>query len=170
LVVRIASRFTRDDDDLMELIQVGSIGLWKAAEGFDPDRGFAFSTYAYHAIRNEILRRLLPRKNQIVLDYAEPWSPLLERPDGDCPSEVEQSAMDTEEWEAVGDTRKSLMSAIGELDGIDQIVICRRFALDGGKRLSLGSLGKELCLSGERVRQRQKRAIRQLQNQLVGVD
>lgn len=170
LVVRIASKFARNDDDRMELIQVGSIGLWKAAEHFDSGRGVAFSTYAYRAVRNEILRELLPRKKQMILDYAEPWSPLLERPDGDCPSEVEQDVMDSEELNKPDTERESVMSAVGELDDIDQIIICRRYALDGGSRSTLDVLGKQFGVSGERIRQRQKRVVRRLQKQLVGAD
>ncbi|QNG26087.1 sigma-70 family RNA polymerase sigma factor [Synechococcus sp. HK01-R] len=51
LVIKIANKYKRglsnDQDQLQDLIQAGTIGLIRAAEKFDFERGFAFSTYAY---------------------------------------------------------------------------------------------------------------------------
>ena len=56
LVVFLAKSFNPNDTDLDDYIQVGSIGLWKAASKFDPNRGSAFTTLAWYCIRNEIIR------------------------------------------------------------------------------------------------------------------
>ncbi len=42
--------------DCDERLQAGRIGLWHALQGFDPSRGFTFSTYAWPAIEREIWR------------------------------------------------------------------------------------------------------------------
>lgn len=170
MVIRIASRFARNDDERMELIQAGSVGLWKAAERFDPDRGVVFSTYAWHAILHEVVRELKPRKKQMILDRAESWSESLDIPVSDNPSDVEQAAMDAEEWEVIGTERDAVMSAVGELSDIDQIIICRRYGLDGRKRSTLDSLGAEFRVTRERIRQRQARAVKRLRMRLVGAD
>lgn len=44
-----------------DIIQIGRIGLWKACERFDPDRGLAFSTFAVACIRREIGNELHAR-------------------------------------------------------------------------------------------------------------
>lgn len=58
LVYNIARRFTGYGHDVEDLIQVGSIGLIKAAERFDPKFGTSFSTYAVPLIIGEIKRYL----------------------------------------------------------------------------------------------------------------
>lgn len=45
--------------DTVDFLQVGTIGLMRAAEMFDPTRGFSFSTYALHWIRSKITRHNL---------------------------------------------------------------------------------------------------------------
>ena len=58
LVYKIASRFTMRGADFEELCEAGSIGLVKAINTFDLDRGCAFSTYAVPLIFGEIRRFL----------------------------------------------------------------------------------------------------------------
>ena len=56
LVVYLAKRFSGRSEPLTDLIQVGSIGLIKAIDRFDPDRKLEFSTYATPTILGEIKR------------------------------------------------------------------------------------------------------------------
>jgi DNA-directed RNA polymerase sigma subunit (sigma70/sigma32) len=54
LVVAIARRFVATGLPLLDLVQEGNLGLMQAVEGFDPDRGFGFRTYAMWWIRSAI--------------------------------------------------------------------------------------------------------------------
>lgn len=56
LVHSCANRFRGRGVEYEDLFQAGCLGLIKAANGFDPSRGFAFSTYAVPAILGEIKR------------------------------------------------------------------------------------------------------------------
>ena len=59
LVVNIAKRYTGRGMSLGDLIEEGNLGLIKAVDYFDPDRGTRFSTYAAWWIKQSIKRALL---------------------------------------------------------------------------------------------------------------
>ena len=67
LVINIAKTYRNRAIPLEDLIQDGAIGLIQAAERFDPDKGFRFSTYATHWIRQTIGRAIDNRSKAIRL-------------------------------------------------------------------------------------------------------
>lgn len=67
LVINIAKSYRNRSIPLEDLIQEGAIGLMQAAERFDPDRGFRFSTYATHWVRQAIGRAIDNKSKTIRL-------------------------------------------------------------------------------------------------------
>ena len=82
LVHSCAARFKGKGVEYDDLFQAGCVGLIKAADGFEADRGFAFSTYAVPVILGEIRRifrdggsvkvsRMLKEKSRLALSHKE---------------------------------------------------------------------------------------------------
>ena len=128
-----------------EALQAGRIGLWHAIRGYDPARGTAFSTYAWVAIWRHIDRRgqELSRDSDVeVPEIPAPWAVL------DPVEEVEKHL-----------TINALHELVGQLPKHLRRVIVSRYGLGEQPPCTLKELGKELGLSGERVRQLQQDAL-----------
>ncbi|MGZ4233943.1 MAG: sigma-70 family RNA polymerase sigma factor [Solirubrobacteraceae bacterium] len=67
LVRAVARRYAGRGEELDDLVQVGAVGLMKASDRFDPNRGVAFATFATPAIEGEIRRHLRDRTHSVKI-------------------------------------------------------------------------------------------------------
>lgn len=129
-----------------EAIQAGRIGLWRAILGYDPDRGTAFSTYAWPSIARHVWQAVREAERSLspcVRESAEPsvstWDPALV---------LEARALSDALHELVQRQAPRL-----------RYIIAARYGLDGGPPLFYRQIGQRLHLSGERIRQLHQEAL-----------
>jgi RNA polymerase sigma factor (sigma-70 family) len=128
-----------------EALQAGRIGLWHAIQGYDPTRGTTFSTYAWVAICRQIHRRAKEMSQEIDGWSQEvPASWILPDPRG----EVERELI-----------RRIVLELVNQLPKRLRQVIIGRYGLGEGPASPLKELGKDLGVTGERVRQLQQDAL-----------
>src|ERR1700760_598404 len=75
LAKSVAKRYTGRGVDLDDLVQVGAVGLIKAADRFDPGRGVAFSAFAEPTIEGEIRHHLRDRSAPVRIPRKRPGPP-----------------------------------------------------------------------------------------------
>jgi RNA polymerase sigma factor (sigma-70 family) len=128
-----------------EALQAGRVGLWYAIRGYDPTRGTAFSTYAWVAICRQIRHRTKELgQGTDVWSQEVPASWVLPDPAGELERELIQSV---------------LLDLVSQLPDRLRQVIVGRYGLGEEPPCLLKEMGKELGLSGERVRQLQQEAL-----------
>ena len=131
-----------------EALQAGRIGLWRAILGFDPSRGFAFSTYAWVSIKHHIWQavKAYGRGNQ----HRDPFQ-RLGMPD---PAVI---------WEAKA-VRRALLVMVDRLPPRLGYVIIARYGLNGHAPFFYRQIGAALNLTGERARQLHTEALVRLRH------
>ncbi len=128
-----------------EAVQAGRIGLWRAIRGYDSTRGTAFSTYAWVAICRHIHRRVreLSRESDGWTQEI-PASWIVPDPGAELERKLTQ--------EVVRDLVIQLPKRLCR-------VIIGRYGLGKEPPCTLKKLGKELGVTGERVRQLEQDAL-----------
>ncbi|WP_124727935.1 RNA polymerase sporulation sigma factor SigK [Staphylospora marina] len=160
LVAHIVKKFENTGEDNEDLISIGTIGLIKAIESYQPDKGTKLATYAARCIENEILmhlRSLKKARKDVSLQ-----DPIGTDKEGNEITLIDILGTDRDEVVDLVQTRiekKKIYSHLHILDDREQEVIRYRFGLGGGKEKTQREIAKELNISRSYVSRIEKRAL-----------
>jgi RNA polymerase sigma factor (sigma-70 family) len=134
-----------------EALHAGRIGLWRAILGYDPERGLAFSTYAWKAIMHRIWREVkLAERDHLQGTQNDPfWTVSASVQEKDLPEKV---------WETET-LLHALWELVARLPERLRIVVVARYGLTGQGRAFYPRIGRLLGVSHERARQLHTEAL-----------
>lgn len=156
LVVSIARKFTDTKNSFDDLLSAGLTSLVRAAEKFDCDRGFRFSTYATCAVRRD-LSRLVNNRRRDSQRFASTPGEVLESV---VEEEFQHPGQAVQRWQKLSQVLGHMMEG---LDDREKRIIRARFGFDEVEgKTSFSQLGKRMGISKERVRQLANRAMDKL--------
>jgi RNA polymerase nonessential primary-like sigma factor len=157
LVHAVLRRQWRGEVAIADLLQEGRIGLWQAVLHFDPHRGYAFSTYAWYAIQNQMRRAV--HRAQRQKERAAAWAQREHEGAGREPTNPVHVAEEGLWWEKVC---ASLGEMVAQLSEPHREVVVVYYGLDGGPPCTLAALGSRYGVTGEMVRVWRNEALLQL--------
>lgn len=170
LVVYIAKKFDNTGVGVEDLISIGTIGLIKAINTFNPDKNIKLATYASRCIENEILM-YLRRNNKTKLEVSidEPLNV-----DWDGNELLLSDILGTEEdviYRNIEEEvdRKLLRKALSKLTERERIIVDLRFGLnnDDGNEKTQKEVADLLGISQSYISRLEKKIIKRLKKEMV---
>lgn len=164
-VVNIAKNYRNNNVPFADIISEGNLGLIRAAHKFDSTKGVKFISYAVWWIKNSIHECIekYNRDNE-TLSYDD----YTINKCTDLDHKFEQINEDFEEKinniQSRKDAIESLMKCLHERE---IKILTLFFGLNGGREMTLEEVGKEMCLTNERVRQIKDSALSKLKCEVL---
>lgn len=164
-VVNIAKNYRNNNVPFADIISEGNLGLIRAAHKFDSTKGVKFISYAVWWIKNSINECIekYNRDNE-TLSYDD----YTINKCTDLDHKFEQINEDFEEKinniQSRKDAIESLMKCLHERE---IKILTLFFGLNGGREMTLEEVGKEMCLTNERVRQIKDNALSKLKCEVL---
>ncbi len=163
LVAHIAKKYQNVDEDMEDLISIGTIGLIKAISSFDAGKG-KLSTYASRCIDNELLMLLRSKKkSRGEVSLFEPIGTDKEGNEINLLDIIEHEQDDITEQMALYENTRKLVKLLGEaLTDRERQIICLRYGLVTGKEVTQREIGELLNISRSYVSRIEKKALGKL--------
>ena len=170
LVVYIAKKFDNTGVGVEDLISIGTIGLIKSINTYNPDKNIKLATYASRCIENEILM-YLRRNNKTKLEVSidEPLNV-----DWDGNELLLSDILGTEEDVIYKDIeneveRKLLTKAINKLSERERIIINLRFGLNtpNGEEMTQKEVASYLGISQSYISRLEKKIMKRLKREMI---
>lgn len=168
LVAHIAKKYNQGDYECDEMISIGTIGLIKAVNTFQADKGSRLATYASKCIENEILMYLRSekKKNREVSMYES----IGTDKEGNCIRLLDVMEAESLDFAAKFDTTHELKWLFHHMEQIltpsEFYLIKKRYGLFGEKEMTQRELAKTLGISRSYVSRIEKKCLAKLKNAL----
>lgn len=167
LVVYIARKFENTGINIDDLVSIGTIGLIKAVNTFDPHKNIKLATYASKCIENEILM-FLRRNNKVKAEvsFDEPlnidWdgNELLLSDVLGTDNDLIQKGLEEEV------DRKLLYQAMDKLNEREKKIMELRFGLRDGREQTQKEVAEHLGISQSYISRLEKRIIKRLKKEI----
>lgn len=168
LVAHIIKKYNFAEQEMEDLLSIGTIGLIKAVNTFDVERGNKLSSYAAKCIDNEILMMLRSEKKRSrEISLYEPIGTDKEGNEINLMDIVEMDEKEISEMIAYKEDVKQLYQALKTcLKEKERTVLCLRYGLFGSKEYTQREIGDQLGISRSYVSRIEKGALIKLKNYL----
>lgn len=168
LVAHVAKKYQNDEDELEDLISIGTIGLLKAVSTFDYNFGNRFATYAIRCIENELLmhfRKSKKRKMEVSL-----FEPIGTDKEGKQIHLMEVLLVDevdvAQQMEIHRDIDLIRKNIEVVLSPREVMIIKKRYGLGGEREMTQREIAKSMGISRSYVSRIEKRALEKLKSML----
>lgn len=170
LVAHVVKKYQNTDYETEDLLSVGTIGLIKAVNTFNADRGSRLATYAAKCVENEILMLLRARKK--YSKEVSLYDPIGVDKDGESVSLVDVIEMETkdalEDLILSQDIRELHEAFQTCLTPTEQRVIRMRYGLFGNREFTQREIAGALGISRSYVSRIEKKAVEKLKSGMEG--
>ncbi len=167
LVAHITKKFENTGEDNEDLISIGTVGLIKAINTFNVDKGTKLATYAARCIENEILMHLRAiKKNRGEVSIYEPIGTDKEGNEISL-IDVLDSDQDVVKIVELIFERRNLREKMSRLNPRERKVLEMRYGLSRGLVRTQREIGRKLGISRSYVSRIEKKAIQKLLKELT---
>lgn len=163
LVAHIIKKYYTNQNDQEDLISIGTIGLIKAIDSFDPEKGIRLSSYASKCIENEVL--MFFRSGRKSAQDVSINEPIDTDKDGNTLTIMDTMSVDDTIIESIDVRMKSekLYGFIQKaLNSREREIVLLRYGLCGNKPLPQREVAKKLGISRSYVSRIEKKALERL--------
>jgi RNA polymerase sporulation-specific sigma factor len=163
LVAHIVKKYEGMGENMDDLISIGTIGLIKAINSFDPAKGTRLVTYAARCIENEILMHFRSLKK--IRQEVSLYDPVGVDKEGNEVTLMEILGTHPETIPEIVENQfelKNMMEIIEQLSPREKKVLSMRFGLDNGIQATQREIARKLGISRSYVSRIEKRALHKL--------
>ncbi|MCC2124634.1 RNA polymerase sporulation sigma factor SigK [Hominiventricola filiformis] len=164
LVAHIVKKYQSAEDDMEELISIGTIGLIKAVDTFDQEKARRLSTYAARCVENEILMYMRAKKKYMrETSYYEPIGTDKEGNEIQLLDIMESGEPEAMEQIQLKDDSLRIYRLLEErLSERERLVLIMRYGLYGGREYTQREIAERLGISRSYISRIEKNALYRL--------